>query len=100
MTSLGIEFDSVVETLTAPPTKLLKIRELLLSWSATQREVQLLVGSLNVLAARAHPGRLFLSRLLQLLHGMPDDSEVTLDGEFQQDINWWSIHKLFTMGFP
>ena len=95
MNFLGIEFDTVAETLTIPPQKLTEIKELLVNWSgktkATKKEVQSLVGSLNFLAACIRPGRIFMSRLLNLLRKMPDKGTVPLDSEFLLDIKWWRL---------
>lgn len=95
MTFLGIQFDSVALTLTVPADKLKEILSLLDDWigrtTATKKQVQSLVGSLNFLAACVRPGRLFLSRILNFLREMASQGPVALTPEFRQDLFWWQL---------
>ena len=63
MSFLGIQFDTVSGTLSIPQDKLQEICDLLKEWlgkvSASRKEVQSLMGSLNFLAACVCPGRFF-----------------------------------------
>ena len=92
MLFLGIMFDSEACTLSIDDSRLLEITELVTLWleksCATRRELQSLLGKLNYVAACVRPGRVFISRILELLRGCTGDG-VTLSGSFRKDLLWW-----------
>ena len=96
MPFLGIVFDTVAGTLTIPQSKLDEILCLLQEWlgrtRASKKEVQSVIGSLNFLAACIRPGRIYMSRLLNFLRGMPESRSIPLTYEFKCDLRWW--HKV------
>ena len=93
MVFLGIEVNSILLTLRIPEGKLCEILNLLESWEskvvATRKEVQQLAGSLNFVARCVRSGRVYLSRILNFLRGLPLTGKVKVDREVQKDIKWW-----------
>lgn len=95
MMFLGICLDTLEGTLTIPQDKLQEIGRVLEEWthkrSATRKEVQSLVGSLNFMAACVRPGRIFISRLLNFLRGLPDTGRTLVPSEVLKDVRWWQV---------
>ncbi|GAU90671.1 hypothetical protein RvY_03056 [Ramazzottius varieornatus] len=92
LTFLGVQLDSVSQTISLPPSTYNEIRALLDAWSSkkkcTKRELQSIIGSL-VFAANCVPtGRLFTRRMINLLADH-NSSSVTLSPDFHLDIKWW-----------
>ena len=71
MIFLGIMIDTVSMTLSIPAAKLAAAQELLRAWlhrdTATRKQLQSLLGTLNHIAACVRPGRTFLNRMLNTL---------------------------------
>ena len=95
MEFLGITFDTETLTLEITPSRLIEIHEILSDWSnkrsATKKELQSLIGKLQFAAKCVPAGRIFISRLLDSLHGLKEQSHkfrITL--QFRKDLNWWS----------
>lgn len=95
MAFLGIVFDTVSMTMHIPEPKVREIAELLSSWtnkqSAVKRELQSLLGKLHFAANCIKAGRLFVSRMLDVLRQSPASGIVTVDAEFRKDIAWWKV---------
>ena len=94
LTFLGIRCDSIEFTLTITPDRLLEIGLLLDTWltksAATLREVQSLAGKLNFLCVTVRSGRVFMSRILDLLKRFKgSDRKLKVDEELKKDISWW-----------
>ena len=93
LTWLGILFDSTDMTMSVPQDKLDEIMAALRDWkgklTATRREVQSLLGSLNFVASVAPPTRLFTNRILNFLRGMHPFAPARLSAEARQDIKFF-----------
>ena len=91
MVFLGIKLDSVSQTLSIDDERLMQIKELTASWlnksTATLKELQSLIGVLRFAASCVREGRLFFSRLLNLLKEC--NKSITLSDEAKKDIRWW-----------
>ena len=92
---LGIELDSVNQTARLPQEKLLKLRNLIDSWSerrwCRREELESLVGHLHHAAKVVWPGRTFLRRMINLLCCFRNrDHPIRLNTEFQRDLRWWN----------
>jgi hypothetical protein len=94
MEFLGVLFDTVSMTVEVTEKRLVEIRELLVVWlskkSASKVEIQVLIGKLQFAAKCVPSGRLFISRLLDVLGSLHQQSHrVRLSREFKRDIQWW-----------
>jgi len=94
MEFLGIQLNTVEMTLAITPARLVELRTLLGTWrqkrSATRREIQSLVGKLQFAARCVPAGRLFLSRILELLRGLRQpEHRRRINAEFRKDLEWW-----------
>ncbi len=97
LTFLGIEIDTVAGELRLPPEKLQRLQALLESWGdrrvCSRKELESLVGLLNHACKVVRPGRSFLRRMLDLLHGTNHhargDSKLRLNTGFRADLAWW-----------
>ena len=103
MSFLGVWFDTEKMTLEVTPTRLSEILTLVNSWLSKQfanrKEVQSLIGKLNFVASCIKPGRIFISRILNLLREFDSDEQVLdLTDEFKKDIYWWSEFLLIFNG--
>ncbi|XP_063315812.1 vomeronasal type-2 receptor 26-like [Pelobates fuscus] len=87
---LGIELDSATFRASLPTEKLVRLRGeidmFLRSDVCTRKELQSLLGSLNFAMRIVPQGRSFVSRLLCLLHGVPDDCLIALDQHAKADL--------------
>lgn len=93
MVFLGILFNTVSGTLEIPVDKMVEIEQVLAIWEgkeyASRKEVQSLIGKLQFAAACIRPGRIFISRMLNFLRGMPDVGVRKIPGTFLKDVYWW-----------
>ena len=94
MVGLGILIDLDSNTLSIPHDKLEKGLLLLQDWmlrsQATLKMLRQLLGVLRHLSRVVRPGRLFLGRMLATLRRAQRlDRMVTLDKNFQLDVEWW-----------
>jgi len=94
MEFLGIQFNTVNMTLSITPARLVELRSLLDEWrvkkSASRKEIQSLVGKLQFAARCVPAGRLFISRILDLLKGLREAGHrKRIGSEFKKDLNWW-----------
>lgn len=94
MTFLGVQFNTISMTMEVTSARLTEIKQLLQVWRHRKkcrvRDIQSLIGKLQFVAKCVPPGRIFISRLLNLLRGYTKPSHyVTLNAEFRKDIHWW-----------
>ncbi|KAI8503207.1 hypothetical protein Bbelb_190280 [Branchiostoma belcheri] len=94
MTFLGIEFDTVAMVKRVPQFRLEEVRLLLDAWidkkKALKRELQSLIGKLVFVSACEAPGRLFISRMLEVLRSVRrSHHRIRLSRDFKLDVRWW-----------
>ncbi len=93
MEFLGILLDTQALTLEVTEKRLLEITGLVDCWlgktHATRREIQSLVGKLNFVASCVRPGRVFISRMLTFMSGLPNRGKFQLSSDFRLDLMWW-----------
>ena len=95
--ALGLQFDTLTNTVSLPAAKLVAVRELLLVWlhkvAASPRDLASLAGKLLWCCNAVPPGRIFLGRVLHTKrHADRLGRSVSLDTEFRRDIRWWQLH--------
>ena len=95
MIFLGVEFNTSALTLSVTLDRVVEILSLVDKWleklQATVRELQSLLGKLHFISACVRPGRLFVSRLLTWLRGLPDDDNLHVIPIYvRKDLLWWS----------
>ena len=92
-TFLGVLFNTILMTMLITPDRLREINGILSQWkgktSATLRDLQQLLGKLNFVCNTVRAGRVFVSRLINLLKGFPKKGKRRLSKDFQLDIDWW-----------
>ena len=91
---LGIIFDSVDMTLSLPDDKMQKLFTELsffdMRTRATKRQIQRLCGILAHCAKVVRGGRIFSSRVIDLLKALPEGNpRIRLTDEFHLDLQWW-----------
>ena len=94
---LGIEIDMVANQLRLPEEKLQRLVSLLQGWgdrrSCSRKELESLVGHLNHACKVVRSGRIFLRRMLDLLHAVPhrphSHGHIRLNAGFRSDLAWW-----------
>ena len=91
ITYLGIEIDTVGQTICLPPQEL---QLLLYGWinrnKCTKRELLSLIGSLSFASKVVKPGRMFLRRLIDISTSVSCmHHHITLNSEARADILWW-----------
>ena len=95
ITFLGVLFNSISMTLEVTSDRMHDILCLLKVWVdkklASKKEVQSLVGKLVFVASCVRPGRIFISRMLNFLREMPDETTLSLPIEFYKDVIWWQV---------
>ena len=93
MLFLGILFNTVSLTLEIDQERLAETQTLLCSWldrtHVTRKDVESMVGKLAFIASCVRPGRLFVSRLLDFMRGMPQVGKFCMTEEFRKDLMWW-----------
>ena len=93
MLFLGILFNTISLTLEISQDRLVEIQGLLEKWlkksHVTRKEVEVMVGKLAFVASVVRPGRLFVSRLLEFMRGMPQVGKFVVTDEFRKDLLWW-----------
>ena len=91
ITCIGVLVSAKEQLLKVTPDRLQSLWVELHAWTtprlATLREVQVLLGKLQFVSACIRPGRLFVSRIINIIKGSP--SQVEVDEEFVKDIRWW-----------
>ena len=93
MIFLGILFNTISLTLEISQDRLDETKELIEVWLArthvTRKDVETMVGKLGFIATCVRPGRLFVSRLLEFMRGMPQVGKFKVTEEFRKDLLWW-----------
>ena len=93
MLFLGILFDTVEMTLRIDQERLQEILALLVEWLGmthmSRKDVEKIAGKLGFVSACVRPGRLFVSRILQYLRGMPRVGKFPITEDFRKDLLWW-----------
>ena len=92
---LGVRFNTINLTLSVPMAKVQETMELLDMWlkreSMSRREIQSVVGKLQFLANCVRPGRLFVSRILEYMRGLPETGKHRITDSFRADLTWWKL---------
>ena len=91
---LGIEFDTVSQTLHLPESKMLEFRKLLLDFRtrthASRRQLQQLAGKLNWACQVVRGGWTYLRRILNLIAPLRQPNhKIRLRQDFHHDVKWW-----------
>ena len=77
-----------------PAERMSEVLSLLHHWSCksscSMPELQSLLGKLNFLASCAKPGRVFISRMLNVLRDNYGSADIPLSNQFLKDLLWWS----------
>ena len=93
MLFLGVLFDTESLTLSIDEDRLVEILSLLEDWMSkthmTRKEVETVAGKLGFVASVVRPGRLFVSRVLEFLRGLPKVGRLPLPESFLKDLLWW-----------
>ena len=93
MLFLGVLFDTDKLTLKVSDERLDEIMMLLQEWigktHANRKEIQSIIGKLSFVSACVRPGRLFVSRMLEFLRGLPNVGKFPIPESFKQDLLWW-----------
>ena len=97
ITFLGVEFDSVVMTMSVPPEKMTEVKSVIRLWlrrtTTNKKELQSLLGKLFWVSKCVKYSRVFMGRLLVQLRSMSsikDNKKVRLQDEARKDILWWA----------
>ena len=94
MAFLGVRIDSLRLLLSLTPERVIDIRNECTKWQgkrcASRRDVQQLVGKLSFAATTVRSGRLFFSRILNFLRGLPKHGIRPIPWEVRKDVDWWS----------
>ena len=91
---MGILLDSTRMEARLPFDKLIRAKQALQQWlhrkSATFKELQSLIGTLQFACRVVAPGRAFLQRIISLTKGITNSRwHIKLNGEFRKDISMW-----------
>jgi hypothetical protein len=94
MDVLGLEIDTVANTLSISETRLNALQTLLSAWeakpSATKNELQSLLGVLSWCSFGVNYGRTFLRRIIMAIKRLPfQHSRWYLDASAKADVQWW-----------
>ena len=97
MTFIGVLFNTEKMTIEITHERLIEIQILLRNWlgreTASLKELQLVLGKLNFIAACVRPGRIFISRLLQWLKilnkNQSSREQIQIPEYVKMDILWW-----------
>ena len=93
---LGLEIDTLAMELRLPAEKLRDLQVLILSWcsrrSASKRDLESLIGSLNHACSVVRCGKTFLRHMFELLAVAHKSKHyLRLNVSFRSDLMWWSI---------
>ena len=94
MEFLGITLDSQTMTMEMPREKIEDTIKELSTWlfktKATRKELESLVGRLQFMGKCIKPGRVFISRLVNWMKGLPRQGLHTIPLEARKDMAWWA----------
>ena len=92
-TFLGILYNTIAMTMEMTPEHLNKLKQLLNEWldkeQATLREVQQILGKLSFACSTVRSGRVFVSKIINMLKGYPTSGKRRLSSDFKRNIKWW-----------
>ena len=92
---LGVTFNSEKGTMEISPHRLSEILKLLDAWKSktcfSRKQLESLIGKLQFVAACVRPGRIFISRLLNVLRETPSHGSVPIQQQMMKDIEWWKV---------
>ena len=95
MVFLGIQFDTMNLTLSIPIQRvqetLTLLDQCLNANEMSPMEIQSVVGKLQFLANCVRPGRLFMSRILEFMRGLPDRGCFSVTDSVKADMWWWKL---------
>ena len=103
-TFLGIEIDTVNETIALPTARLERLRKVVEEWqgkqTATATEMQSLAGSLNFAARVIPAGRVFMQRIWRALRNLQKSHrhKIEVEEALARDLAWWSTFLPLTNG--
>ena len=90
---LGILFNTVTMTMEITPDRMEEIELLLDEWEVkekcTLRELQSLLGKLNFAASTIRAGRVFISRIINMLRKFPKKGHCIVEEDLKSDVKWW-----------
>ena len=93
MEFLGNTVDTVKMTLEVSPERKQELMQLINKWlnrkRLRQKQLQSLIGKLSFVTNCVRPGRLFLSRMIDVLKQCYKDGKNTITQEFMEDLRWW-----------
>ena len=95
MVFLGVLFDTEKLTLEVSRERVDECMNMLDEWldkrEVRRKEIESLVGKLAFMAACVRPGRLFMSRVLEFLSGLPKVGKVEVPESVRRDLLWWKV---------
>lgn len=94
MVCLGILVDTEQMLFEVPKDRVIELHTELLQWTKfnnfSKCQLQSLLGKLSFVTVCVRPGRIFMSRLLNRLRGLPSTrSRFPVTSDMLSDINWW-----------
>ena len=97
ITFLGVQFDSVLMTMSVPPEKLAEVKAEICLWlrrtTLCKKELQRLLGKLFWVARVVKYARVFMGRLLiqlRTMSNLSDSKKVKMQEEARKDVLWWA----------
>ena len=91
---LGILFDTEKGLLIITPERLNELNKILSEWIQKSemclKDLQSLLGKLSFACNTVRAGRIFVSRLINIIKIFPSEGIHKLDEEAKKDISWWS----------
>ena len=102
MTWLGLEFNTLVMTVSIPADKLQEILSLVCEWldkkTATRTQIKSILGKLFFISQCCTPARMFVNRMLATLRSAPHQGSTSLPEEFRKDLRWFDTYLSSTNG--
>ena len=93
MEFLGNTVDTIKKTIEVSETRKIELLELCEKCKNlrffTKRQLQSLIGKLSFVTNCVRPGRIFISRLLQVLRECSEQEKHEVTQEIKQDLRWW-----------
>ena len=90
---LGVLFNAPEGTMEVTDEKLKDVMDICDEWMGksycTRTELEHLVGKLQFIASCVRPGRIFVSRILNQLRGMPREGSFPVSHQLKKDVFWW-----------
>ena len=92
---LGVLIDTVKGTVAIPGEKMCQIKQSVIEWQSrlicSKLQLQSLVGQVLYIHTCVCPARVFLNKMLDLLHQNYDTTTIKLTPAFRRDLRWFSI---------